>query len=119
MVELTSHAEEMSRSETASMLRAIADELDSGSGVVSLPVGNKEVKLSPSDQIGTEVRVTERSRRLRKDVESVVIEFEWSPTKATAEDEDEDEGDAAGDSGGEDPSIESPSEPQNDPGVER
>lgn len=117
MAEMTSHAEEMSRSEAASMLRAIADELDSGSGVVSLQVGNKEVKLSPSDQVGTEVRVTERSRRLRKDVESVVVEFEWNPTKATAEADEE--ADAEAESGDEDPSIESPSEPQNDPGVER
>lgn len=117
MAEMTSHTEELSRSETASMLRAIADELDSDSGVVSMPVGNKDVKLSPSDQVGTEVRVTERSRRLRKDVESVVIELEWNPTKATAETDDE--ADVEGEGDDEEPSIESPSEPQNDPGVER
>lgn len=85
MAELTSHQEDMSRSEAAAMLRSIADELDSGSGVVSFPVGNKDVNLSPPDTVGTEVRVNERSRRLRKDVESVAIEFEWNPTKATAE----------------------------------
>lgn len=108
MAEMTSHQEEMSRSEAASMLRSIADELDSGSGVVSLPVGNKSVHLSPPDPIGTEVRVNERSRRLRKDVESVVLEFEWNPTKATAESDADDPDD-----------VESPSEPESDPGVER
>lgn len=108
MAEMTSHDEEMSRSEAASMLRSMADELDSESGVVSLPVGNKSVHLSPPETIGTEVRVNERSRRLRKDVESVAIEFEWHPTKATAESDSDDP----------DP-VESPSEPQNDPGVER
>lgn len=108
MAEMTSHDEEMTRSEAAALLRSFADELDSGSGVVSLPVGNKDVNLSPPDAIGTEVRVTERSRRLRKDVESVVVEFEWNPTKATAESDD---GDAE--------PAESASEPQSDPGVER
>lgn len=95
------------------MLRSIADELDSGSGVVTLPVGNKDVKLSPPDEIGSEVRVTERSRRLRKDVESVVVEFEWNPTAATTEADPDAEADP------DDTSIESPSEPQSDPGVER
>lgn len=118
MAEMTSHDEEMSRSEAAAMLRSFADELDSGSGVVSMPVGNKNVKLSPPDEFVSEVRVTERSRRLRKDVETVVVEFEWNPTKATAEAEP-DTGSGA-ESGSEDTtSIESPSEPESDPGVER
>lgn len=108
MAEMTSHDEEMSRSEAAAMLRSVADELDSGSGVVSVAVGNKEVTLSPPDAIGTEVSVTERSRRLRKDVESLVLEFEWNPTKATAESEADDP-----------EPVESPTEPQSDPGVER
>lgn len=108
MAELTSHDEDMSRSEAAAMLRSIADELDSGSEAVSLRVGNKEVRLSPPETIGTEVSVTERSRRLRKDVEAVVLELEWNPTGSTAESNDEDPED-----------VESPTEPQSDPGVER
>lgn len=85
MAETTNHSAEMTREETAAFLRSIADELDSGGSVVEITVGNKGVKLSPPDTISTEATVTERSRRLRKDVEELSLEFNWNPTKATAE----------------------------------
>lgn len=85
MVERMSHSEEMTRSEMAAYLRSIADQIDSGQSVVSVPVGNKSVHLSPSDSIDTEATVTERSRRLRKDTEEVALTFKWNPVKATAE----------------------------------
>lgn len=91
MAETTTHDTRMTRAETAEFLRSIADELDSGRGVVAIPVGNKEVHLSPSDSIDTETTVTERSRRLRKNVEEMTLEFKWNPAKDTAESESADE----------------------------
>jgi amphi-Trp domain-containing protein len=98
MAETTSHDEEMTRAEAAAFLRSIADELDSGRGVVEVPVGNKGVKLSPPETIATEATVTERSRRLRKNVEELSLEFAWNPTDATAESEAEAEAESDSDS---------------------
>lgn len=91
MAETTSHDAEMTREETAAFLRSIADELDSGRGVIGVSIGNKGVELSPPDTIDTEATVTERSRRFRKNVEKLSLEFAWNPTQATAESEPEDE----------------------------
>lgn len=91
MAETTTHSKEMTRQEAAEFLRSIADELDSGRDAVEITVGNKGVKLSPPDTISTEATVTERSRRLRKDVEEMSLEFTWNPTKATAESDAESE----------------------------
>lgn len=85
MVERMSHSEEMTRSEMAAYLRSIADQIDSGESVVSVPLGNKSVRLSPSDSIDADATVTERSRRLRKDTEEVALTFKWNPEKDTAE----------------------------------
>lgn len=91
MADTTSHDEETTREEAAAFLRSIADELDSGRGVIEVPIGNKGVKLSPPDTIDTEATVTERSRRLRKDVEELSIEFAWNPAEDTVESEPESE----------------------------
>ncbi|QLG60916.1 amphi-Trp domain-containing protein [Halorarum salinum] len=85
MAETTTHSTEMTREEMADYLRSIADELGSGSGSVRVPVGNKAVHLSPSDSIESEATVTERSRRLRKDTEEMVLKFKWNPVEDTAE----------------------------------
>lgn len=85
MAETTDHSEKRTRAETAELLRDLADELDGGSGRIRVPIGNKEVQLSPPETIDTESRVTERSRRLRKDVEQLALTFQWNPTKDTAE----------------------------------
>lgn len=91
MAETTTDESNMSRTEVASFLRTIADEMDGGSGVVGIPVGNKEIRLSPPDSIDTETTITERSRRLRKDTEEVSLTFRWNPTGDTAESEPEPE----------------------------
>lgn len=85
MAETTTHDTKMTREETAEFLRLIADELDSGRDVVAIPIGNKEVQLSPPETIDTEATVTERSRRLRKNIEEMALEFKWNPVKNTAE----------------------------------
>ena len=85
MANTTSHETELSRAETAAFLRDIADELDSDRDGVRIDVGNKQVRLSPPEQIATEATVTERSRRLRKDVEELELRFTWTPVRGTAE----------------------------------
>ncbi|PSQ07073.1 amphi-Trp domain-containing protein [Halobacteriales archaeon QS_6_71_20] len=81
MAETTSHEREMSRTETAEYLRHIADELDAEEEPVRIPVGNKSVDLSPPGTIDTEVSVTERSRRVRKNVEEVELVLDWNPVR--------------------------------------
>jgi len=85
MADTTSHETELTRAETAQFLRAIADELDADKDRIRVAVGNKRVRLSPPERIATEATVTERSRRLRKDVEELDLRLRWTPTKATAE----------------------------------
>lgn len=85
MAQTTTQKTEMTRAETAEFLRSIADELDSDRGTVRVQIGNKEVRLSPPETIDSEATVTERSRRLRKDVEELDLGFTWNPTGDTAE----------------------------------
>lgn len=87
MAETTSQKAEMTREETAEFLRSIADELDSGRDIVRVPIGNKQVRLSPPKTIDAETTVTERSRRLRKNVEELDLEFTWKPAKNTVSDD--------------------------------
>jgi len=84
MAETTTNETEMTRAEAAAFLRSIADQLDSERGVVSVPVGNKHVELSPPGSIDSKATVTERSRRFRKDVEELALTFRWRPTKGAA-----------------------------------
>jgi amphi-Trp domain-containing protein len=86
MAETTTFSGEMTRTELAEFLRAMADELDSGHGKIRIPLGNKEVTLSPPETVDVETTVTERSRRLRKDVEEVDLCFDWNPTQDTVSD---------------------------------
>jgi len=85
MAETTSHETELTRAETAKLLRSIADELDSDRQHIRIAVGNKDVQLSPPERLGAAMTVTERSRRIRKDVEKVDLEFTWNPVKTTDE----------------------------------
>lgn len=91
MAETTTDETEMTRAEAATFLRTIADQLDAGPGQVSIPVGNKEIRLSPPERFDAETTITERSRRLRKDTEEVSVTFRWNPTGDTAESESEPE----------------------------
>ena len=85
MADTTAHETELTRAETAEFLRSIADELDAERARIRIAVGNKRVQLSPPERIATAATVTERSRRLRKDIEELELRFRWTPTKATAE----------------------------------
>lgn len=87
MAQTTSHDTTLSRQEAADYLRSIADGLDGGPGSMVIPVGNKDVRLSPPERIDAETTVTERSRRIRKDVEEVTIEFRWNPVEGVDESE--------------------------------
>lgn len=107
MAETTSHNTELTRAEMAAFLRSIADDLDASDGTVSVQIGNKAVRLSPSDSIDAEATVTERSRRLRKDTEQLALTFKWNPVADTAE--------SAGDSPAD---AEAESEPESESDVE-
>ncbi|MFW6376377.1 MAG: amphi-Trp domain-containing protein [archaeon] len=85
MAERTTYDAEMTREELAEYLHSLADELNDEGGTVSIPLGNKRVRVSPSDSIDSEVTVTERSRRLRKDTEELALTFSWHPDRDTAE----------------------------------
>lgn len=91
MAETTSQKAEMTRDEMAEFLRSVADELDSDRGIVRVQIGNKEVRLSPPETIDTETTVTERSRRIRKDVEQLDLELKWNPARDTVRSEDDSE----------------------------
>ena len=85
MAQTTSHNATMSREAAADYLRSIADGLDGGQGSMVMRVGNKDVRLSPPETIDAEVSVTERVRRIRKDVEEVTIQFRWNPVEGADE----------------------------------
>lgn len=91
MAETTTNETRMTRDEAAVFLRSMADELSSDSARIGVPVGNKEIQLSPPGTVEVETTVLERSRRLRKDVEEVSVRFKWNPTGDTAESEPEPE----------------------------
>ena len=120
MAEVTTDETKMTRAEAATYLRSIADELDAGGGTVDIPVGNKEIRLSPPETIDLETTVTERSRRLRKDTEEVSLTFNWNPTRDTAESDAEAEAEpeaGAGTEAGTDaaPAHETETEPETEP----
>jgi amphi-Trp domain-containing protein len=79
MSEKTLSEDRLSRSEVAEQLRAIADEFDDEEGEVSIPVGNKRVRLSPPADVAYEIGVREGSSILRGDRETVNIKLDWKP----------------------------------------
>lgn len=111
MAETTTDETKLTRAEAATFLRTVADELDSDSRTVEIPVGNKEIRLSPPETIDLETTITERSRRLRKDTEEVAITFNWNPSRDTAESDAETESDAEVES---EPVAETETEPETD-----
>ena len=76
MVSKTLNAEKLSREETASRLRALADAIE-GEDDADIRVGNKQIRLRPRSSIGYEVGVRERSSVLRGSRESVTVTMEW------------------------------------------
>ncbi|QLD89049.1 amphi-Trp domain-containing protein [Natronomonas salina] len=111
MAETTTDETKLTRAEAATFLRTVADQLDSESRTVEIPVGNKEIRLSPPETIDQETTITERSRRLRKDTEEVAITFNWNPTSDTAESDAETESDDEVES---EPEPETETEPETD-----
>lgn len=84
MAEKTLNEERLSRSEAAEQLRELADELDAESdeddgGEISVPVGNKHVRLSPPETIGYEIGVREGSSVLRGSRETITLKLDWKP----------------------------------------
>ncbi|MFC6726461.1 amphi-Trp domain-containing protein [Halobium palmae] len=78
MVEKTIDEQRLPREEVAARLQAIADELLT-EGDVDVRVGNKEIRLHPSDEVGYEIGVRERSSVLRGSRESVTVRLDWKP----------------------------------------
>lgn len=95
MAETTTNESKLSRSAAASYLRSVADELEQTGRTIQVPVGNKNIELSPPERVRLETTVSERSRSLRKDVEEVSFTFTWNPSSenksAGAESESETE----------------------------
>lgn len=83
MAEKTLNEERLSRSEAAEQLRTLADELDDegedDDGEISVPVGNKHVRLSPPGTISYEIGVREGSSVLRGDRETITLKLDWKP----------------------------------------
>ena len=69
---------DVSRAEAADNLRANADELERDDEM-NIDVENKTITLSPTDSVGYEVGVRERSSILRGSRESVTIKLDWKP----------------------------------------
>lgn len=80
MVNKTLNAEKLSREETASRLRALADAIE-GDGDATVNVGNKQISLRPQSSVGYEIGVRERSSVLRGSRESVTVTMEWKASK--------------------------------------
>lgn len=80
MAETTTNESKLSRSDAASYLRDVADELEQSGRTIQVPVGNKNIELSPPEEVRLETTVSERSRSLRKDVEEVSFTFTWNPS---------------------------------------
>lgn len=78
MAERTKSSRTLSRGETADYLHGLASSLD-GEGPATVSVGNKTVTLHPSESIGCDVEVVERSTLLGGNRERVEIELTWKP----------------------------------------
>ncbi|WP_224449018.1 amphi-Trp domain-containing protein [Haloprofundus salilacus] len=77
MADKTESKQEQTRSQFASYLRSLADELESGDEV-RLTVGNKDVTVHPPESFDTEVTVVERSAALRGNKETIELTAEWT-----------------------------------------
>ena len=81
MVNKTLNAEKISREETASRLRALADAIEGDGDDAEVSVGNKRITLRPRSSVGYEIGVRERSSVLRGSRESVTVTMEWKASK--------------------------------------
>ncbi len=79
MAQRTTADERYSRQELAAYFQTLADAFGSDDESISVPVGNKTVRLSPPESVGVSVDVIERSSRLRGDHEQLELEVSWKP----------------------------------------
>ncbi|MFA9415874.1 amphi-Trp domain-containing protein [Natrinema sp. HArc-T2] len=77
MAQRTTADETLSRDEFAAYLRDLAAEFEQGDEQVTVPVGNKNVALTPPETLDVSVEVVERSSMLRGDRETIDIELSW------------------------------------------
>lgn len=78
MAEQTTNAEPLDRAAAADRLNDLASALRSGDDF-TVPVGNKEIALTPSEPINYRIEVVEKQRRFRGNRETVKIELDWKP----------------------------------------
>ncbi|XVH31508.1 amphi-Trp domain-containing protein [Haloferacaceae archaeon DSL9] len=78
MADKTSDERELSRSEIAAELRALADEFDR-EGEIRVRAGNKTIQLSPRESAKYRIDIRESSSLLRGSRESVAVEMSWKP----------------------------------------
>ncbi|ELY95249.1 hypothetical protein C482_16428 [Natrialba chahannaoensis JCM 10990] len=88
MGETTTYDDDVSRSEAADLLEAIAAEFD-GTGTADIRVGNKLLTLSPDDRLEYGIEVEERSPMLGGEREEVTITLGWEVATADADVEQE------------------------------
>jgi len=79
MAQRTTADERHSRQELADYFQTLANAFGSDEESISVPVGNKTVRLSPPETVGVSVDVVERSSRLRGDHEQLELEISWKP----------------------------------------
>jgi amphi-Trp domain-containing protein len=78
MAEKTINGEKLSREETAERLRELADAIE-GDDEARVRVGNKQIRLQPSEKLAYEIGVRERSSILRGSREGVTVKLDWKP----------------------------------------
>ncbi len=76
MVDETTSDESMTRTELANYLHELAEEFE-GDGEMTVPVGNKTVKLTPTDEVDVDIEVAERSAMLGGDKETITLDVNW------------------------------------------
>jgi len=78
MEEQTSNFESLKRQVAADRLTEIANALRDNEDF-SVQVGNKDITLSPSEQVNYRVDVVEKEARFRGRRETIKIELDWKP----------------------------------------
>lgn len=78
MTEQTSTTEQLDRERAADRLNDLASALRNGEEM-TVPVGNKDIALTPPDSVNYSIDVVEKQRRFRGSRETVRIELDWKP----------------------------------------
>ncbi|PSQ61272.1 MAG: amphi-Trp domain-containing protein [Halobacteriales archaeon SW_8_66_22] len=78
MAEQTSTTEQLDRERAADRLNDLASALRNGEEM-TVPVGNKDIALTPPDSVNYSIDVVEKQRRFRGSRETVRIELDWKP----------------------------------------